>query len=172
MKNSILGIVGILFISLFFLVSCTKENQNQLSPEKYENKIRSGDYLQDAGIYVTAGTTMFCDCGLAYRCGPCPAICIRSGTRPKFAEKFSLDLLEFDEGAFRIKDIGIDFVIVEFLTDNLVYNGKTYLEEDFSLGDDVSNAYGFQNITFKEGVYYVDFNEYEYGMAKIDVILN
>lgn len=173
MKKSILGIVGIVMISLLGLIACNKEDSSShTNNDKYENKLMIGDYLQDAGIYLTSGTNMFGDCGLLYPCGRCPAICIKGGKRPRFAENYTADLLEYGEGAIRIKTINANFVVVEFLTDNLVYNGRTYIEDDFSLGEDVSNAYGFQDIILKEGAYDVSFVNAEYGIAEINVILN
>lgn len=101
---------------------------------------------QDAGLYFAIGTTLPMNCKGDYHCGPCPGICVRPGKRPRLEYVYSGVFQDEEEGALRIISITDNSVKVEFLTDNFTINDMTYIEEDYSLADEVSNAYGYQEI--------------------------
>lgn len=163
--------LGVLLSFAFIFAACKKDS-SFFYQNNSEMNLTLQNERQDAGLYFAIGTTLPMNCKGDYHCGPCPGICVRPGKRPRLEYVYSGVFQDEEEGALRIISITDNSVKVEFLTDNFTINDMTYIEEDYSLADEVSNAYGYQEIILKQGIYEVDVSWGDFGSAVIDIETN
>jgi len=124
-------------------------------------------------IYVRIGTYLWPDCNGSNPCGPCAGICIRRGKGPKKVDDMFVigTQVPEGEGVFNIIDISKNTMTLEFLTPGFTNGNQTGLAENFELGSEISNIYGYSNIILNQGFYKVNYTNSQYGKSTFNVTL-
>lgn len=147
------------FVSLLFLFTgCNDSSRVEQETIRLNNSMsaKSFDQLEQAALYVAAGSYLFANCNGNYHCGPCPGFCIRRGKKPRFEKVYTASFNNEEDGAFRILSIGDNTITIKFLTDNLTYNNKAVLEGNLPLDTATAVQYGYSDITLLQGTYDVN----------------
>jgi len=156
---------------LFFFIGCNDSSIVEQEKMKLNSSTsaKSFDQLEQAAIYVAAGSYLFANCHGNYHCGPCPGFCIRKGRKPRFEKVYTANFTNEEQGAFRILNIDSNTITIKFLTDNLTYNNQAVLESNLPLDATTAVEYGYSEITFLQGTYDVNPTN---GTAVFNAIIN